>query len=254
MTNGNLVSYQSIVDKFYRDFSGLNFTLTDEQSLEWIAEFMALANSPIVLTSKNAVIEIVDGRGKLPNDLHLIIQTAMAEQGVTKEDLECGKGRLYPLRWATDHFHTRHHSCDADFKCTASQTYQVNNNYIFTSTSKGFVVMAYRAIPTDVDGYPMIPGDQPWLEGATKFLAGKVAAVMWQRGDLNDNKLYHFERERDWYFTQAVNYSKMPSLDQMESFKNDRISMIPRINDHSTFFKNFQMPEQRHWRKNYDGS
>lgn len=252
MTNGKLVSYQFIIDKYYRDYAGLNYTLTNEQSIEWLADFMGAANSPIVLEIKTGVIPIIEARGQLPTDLHLIIQSAFTNE--SEQAVMCGAANLMPMRWATDTFHTNYHCGDTDYKCPSSLTYQVNSNYIFTSMDKGFVVMSYRAIPTDEEGYPMIPADQQWLEGATKFIAGKVAAILWQRDDISDTKLAHYERERDWYFAQAVNYSKMLSIDQMESFKNDRISMITDYNEHQTFFKNMQMPELRHWRKNYDGS
>jgi hypothetical protein len=216
MTNGRLVSYQHIVNKFYLDYSGLNFELSDEQSLEWIADFISHANSPIVLENKQGIIEISDGRGKLPDDLHLIAQTALGQPGCSREELGSGRAGILPMQWATDNFHTRYHCDNRDYGCKSKYTYQVNSNYVFTSVDTGFVVMAYKAIPTDVDGYPMVPADQQWLEGATKFLAGKVASILWQRDDLSDSKLFHYERERDWYFAQAVNYSKMPSLDEMK--------------------------------------
>jgi len=252
MENGRLVSYQSIVDKYYRDNSGLNYTMSNEEAMIWLFEFMAATNSPLVLTTKIEAIEIKDARGSLPSDLSLIVQAAFAYGSA--EDINCGKAKLHPMRWATDKFHTNYHCSDADYKCPSSLTYQVNSNYIFTSQDKGYVILSYKALPTNDEGDPMIPADQQWIQGATSFIAHKVASILWQRDDLSDGKYFHYERERDWYFAQAVNYSKMPSLDRMEGFKNDRTSMISEINDHSTFFKNMQAPEIRHWRKNVDGS
>jgi hypothetical protein len=60
------------------------------------------------------------------------------------------------------------------------------------------------------------------------------------------DKKEFFERERDWYVAQAVNKSKIMSPDEMESWKNDWLRTIPKVNHHSNFFRNMQAPEQRY--------
>ena len=42
----------------------------------------------------------------------------------------------------------------------------------------------------------------------------------------------------------AFNKSKIASIDEMESFKNQWLRLIPNYNNHSTFFKNMQLPEK----------
>ena len=52
------------------------------------------------------------------------------------------------------------------------------------------------------------------------------------------------ERDRDWYVEAEVNRSKIPSIDEMESFKNSWNTLIPNYESHSNFFKNMQLPQQ----------
>lgn len=282
-TNGRLVSIERVLQSFYRDFP-LDYALTWEDAIEWIGDLLAQLKAPVGLTTKTKLITISDGRGQLPCDLEGIIQTARAmpvkqantnfaviasqDQGtyfveacgidlVNRElKTECSSTvnncqfTILPMRWATNTFHTVMHVSDWDFYRETSRpenTYTVNHNYIFTSFSEGFVLMAYRAIPTDERGYPMVPADQRWINAMVHELAWKVIRRMRLAGTFTDKEMYReIERDRDWYVAQAVNGSKIPSIDEMESWKNEWLRTIPKVNHHQNFFRNMQAPEERY--------
>ena len=152
--------------------------------------------------------------------------------------------RLEPMRWATDSFNNHMHCTDNDYACKSATTYTVNGNYIFTSFDQGSVMMAFLAIPTDEEGYPLIPADEWWRQAVQYEIAYKIAMKLFIQGNIADKTFQYIEKERDWKVGQAVNKSKMPSIDEMESFKNQWLKLIPNYNNHSTFFKNMQMPER----------
>jgi hypothetical protein len=109
--------------------------------------------------------------------------------------------------------------------------------------------MSIEAIPTDESGLPTIPAEQAWMEAATHHLAWKAARKRWLADALTDKKYQIIERDRDWYFAQAVNQSKIPqNVDQMESLKNTHLITIPDIQAHAAFFANMQIPEMRKFR------
>ena len=248
MYSGNTVSYKTIVNKLFRDFP-FEEKFNDEECLEWLAEFMAHANSGVVMESKIAYIDIKDGRGDLPFDLHKIKQVATVTNVIDAEDALCGKGHIHPMRWATDNFHKRYHSDDRDYTTQSINTYTVGQNFIFPSFSCGVVGIAYEAIPTDEEGYPTIPAEQQWLEGATNYIAAKIAKKLWLKNELASDKYREIDKDRDWYFSQAVNHSKqLNGVDDAESFKNQMVRTIPSIQDHASFFANMQLPEQRYFR------
>ena len=254
MYSGNTVSYKTIVDKVFRDF-GFKYDINDEEALEWLAEFMAHTNSGVVMEDKICYLEVKDGRSDLPIDLYKIKQTAQVEGAETIEDAECGKGTLLPMRWSTDNFHTRYHKDSRDYTTQSRNTYTVGQGYIFPSFDCGMVGISYEAIPTDECGYPTIPAEQQWLEAAAWYVAHKIARKLWIRNEIAGDKFQLIERDRDWYFAQAVNFSRQPNgVDEAEVYKNMLVQTIPNIQDHSSFFANLQIPEQRNFRPKLGGA
>lgn len=250
MYSGNTVSYKTIMNKLFRDFP-FQEKINDEECLEWLAEFMAHTNSGVVMESKVSYIDIKDGRGDLPFDLHKIKQVATVTGVETAEEASCGGGHLIPMRWSTDNFHKRYHRDDRDYTSQSVNTYTVGQNFIFPSFSCGVVALAYEAIPTDEEGYPTIPAEQQWLEGATHYIAAKIAKKLWLMNELTSEKYREIDKDRDWYFAQAVNHSKQwNGVDEAESFKNQMVRTIPSIQDHASFFANMQLPEQRFFKGN----
>lgn len=248
MYAGKTVSYKAIIDKTIRDF-GFNYDIHEEEGVEWLAEFMAHTNVGVVLEEKIAYMEVCDGRADLPFDLHKIGQVAQATGVLTVEEAECGHGRLYPMRWKTDYFHKRYHNDDRDYTTESRETYTVGQGYIFPSFNSGILAMSYSAIPTDECGYPTIPAEQQWMEAGAHFIAYKIARKLWIRNELTADKFQVIERDRDWYFAQAVNHAKQwQNVDEAESVKNSVLRTIPDVQAHASFFANMQLPEQRKFR------
>ena len=246
MYTGNTVSYSAIMDKQLRDWG---FEIEDESGLEWLAEFMAHTKVGIIMENKIAYVTVCDGRADLPTDLYKLIQLAKLECVETLQEAKCGEGKMIPMRWSTDNFHQKYHKDDRDYTTESSHTYTVQGGYIFPSFSKGFLAISYEAIPVDKGGCPLIPAEQSWLEAASHYIAFKEARKRWMRDSLQDAKYREIERDKEWYFAQAVNSAKLPqNVDQMESLKNSHVRTIPDLQAHSSFFANMQIPEQRYFR------
>lgn len=124
-------------------------------------------------------------------------------------------------------------------------TFDLNNNNITLSVKEGKVCMAYLAIPTDEEGLPLIPDDVSYKLAVKKYLTMKLDYIEWRRGTINPQVFDHSEREWMWYVGQAGNKAKMPSLDGMESIKNMTMRLVPRVNEHETFFKGLGKPSIR---------
>jgi len=124
-------------------------------------------------------------------------------------------------------------------------TFDLNNNNITLSVKEGKVCMAYLAIPTDEEGLPLIPEDTSYQLAVKKYLTMKVDYIAWRRGTLQQAVFEHSQQEWMWYVGQAGNKAKMPNLDQIEAIKNQTMRLLPRINQHETFFKSLGSPEIR---------
>lgn len=151
-----------------------------------------------------------------------------------------------PMRWNTNTFYKTHHGTNLDYNCSSDITYTVNNNYIFTSFKTGKVCMAYKAIPTDEDGLPMVPDQQSVINFLTWYIGNKMAYQAWMMNKINDKQYEETKGYMQLYYMKARNEGKMPSsLDEWESFKNQRIRSIPNLFEHKHFFRNLQRPENR---------
>jgi hypothetical protein len=275
--NGRTVSLKTIVEKVYRDFK-FNFTLNWSDAAEWAGELLAQFSAPIALEPKIACIKIQDYRGSLPCDLESIATVAHKSGGNTpppnsafsfydkgtalanfyitdaqdregviilsfKEGTDVNQfGCLTPMRYATDSMSNQYHCSQSDRWVNSSYTYIVNNNHIFTNFKDGEVVMAYRAIPLDDEGFPLIPSEHKWRDGVTFQIAYKIAYMLYLQGEMDERKFHLIERDRDWYVAK-LGIQQM-SLDQMESFKNSWLTLVPQNYDHSNFFRNTQAPQQ----------
>lgn len=166
-----------------------------------------------------------------------------------KDKCNCNKGKLkkytfVPMRWNTNTFYKSLHGCDLDFRCQSEFTYTVNNNYIFTSFKEGLVAMAYKAVPTDEEGFPLIPDNESLINFCKWYIGYKVAFQLFLEDKYTEQKLSYFEYNSALYYNKAKNEGKMPkSLDEWESYKNDRIRTIKKVYHHSNFFANMQSPE-----------
>ena len=73
----------------------------------------------------------------------------------------------------------------------------------------------------------------------------KLAFLRLMSNKISTQAYQIIERDRDWYIGAAQTRSHMPSMDMMESIKNNWIRLIPKINQHRDGFKSANMQEQR---------
>jgi len=165
-------------------------------------------------------------------------------QGCCK-DSPCTTLTLHPMRWATHTFFKGYHNCDLDVRANSDLTYTVNNNYIFTSFKEGKVCMAYRAVPLDENGLPLVPDTQSVIEYLKWFCAEKIAFNLFLTDKYTETKLSYFQANHQLWFRKARAEAKMPqSMDEWESLKNSRVKLLPRFFEHNSFFGHLQTPQQ----------
>jgi hypothetical protein len=121
---------------------------------------------------------------------------------------------------------------------TIDYTYVVNSSYIKTNIRDGYLMIAYGAIPTDDDGYPLVPDDPAFTEALYWYVVQKYWYPDWASGLIRDRVYYDAKRSWNFYRKQAYAHAMMPSADQMESLKNQTLKLYPEINDFNNFFSN----------------
>lgn len=122
-------------------------------------------------------------------------------------------------------------------------TYVVQDGWIKTNQASGYLVVSYQAIPTDVDGYPLIPDDPGFIEAVYWYIVMKLLYPQWRDGRVRDAVYFDAKSSWQFYCKQAYGNAMMPSLDQLKSIKNSWLRLIPDINEEDTFFDHLGQQE-----------
>lgn len=219
-------SIKIILDRLLRNnvLNGLSF----ESVIDYTVDFMDIVGIPAVYEDKFHDTDIVNYRAKLPcdfiDDIQLLISTSPRGNNMAT------------AREATDTFH-------ADYSCnklsrTSDFTYSIGNGYIFTSIETGKLKLAYKAIKTDEEGYPLLPANRTFLNALEWFIKYKYYTILWEEGRIEDKRYENTKQEYAWAVGQCETDMKRLSLAKAESFFNSFRTLIPRDNEFSKRFMN----------------
>ena len=199
--------------------------LTLERAVNYAVRFIQKVGMPAIFLEKTAKIEIDNYRGKLPCDFYEMIQVRVAG--------EHNKVMQKMFRYSTDSFHmSPTKTMDYDL------TYKLQGNCIFTSLKEGTVEISYRAFNTDNDGFPLIPNNGSFEEALELFIKMKQFTVQFELGKIPQQVLQHAEQQYAWAVRQAQSDLVRPSIDQLQSFTNSWNTLVQRVSQQESGFKN----------------
>lgn len=120
---------------------------------------------------------------------------------------------------------------------TTDYTYIIKHGYVKTNIETGYLMMAYQAVPTDTEGYPMIPDNQSFIEAVYWYIVMKLLYPQWVGGQIRDAVYADAKRSWNFYCKQAYGNVMMPNgAEQMESIKNTWHRLVEEFNEHDSFF------------------
>jgi len=121
--------------------------------------------------------------------------------------------------------------------CQSDLTYTLNDCYIFTNFKEGTVQLDYKAFPTDTEGLPLIPDNVKYIQAVKAYIASKIGQKLWMQNKIDGGKFNHLQSECAWYIGAATTAGLMPNVDEMESWKNQYVRLIPNLEQHNSSFK-----------------
>lgn len=238
------VGIDTIIAKVYRDMQ-VDGLVNPMDAVEWVGEAIEMIGAPMQYTEKVARVTIKNYRAKLPCDLHYII-TTKGRPGTISDDVCDNTASGYvAMRYSTDAFHHSYCKNNNDVRCTSSLTYKVNDDFIFPNFETGYVLIAYKGIPVDDNGYPKVPDDPKFKEAVASHIKMRIGFLQAAAGKMPTWVYQKLEQDRDWYIGAAQTRGVTPSLDMAESIKNNWIRLIPKINQHADGFASAGDAEQR---------
>lgn len=114
--------------------------------------------------------------------------------------------------------------------------YTVKPGFIMTNVPSGYLKLSYSAIPTDEEGYPLIPDLMSYKEAIYWYVTMKMKYPEYLNGRMNREVYYDIRRSWNFYRNQAYAEALMPNEDGLESIKNNWNKIVPEFRDHNSFY------------------
>lgn len=115
--------------------------------------------------------------------------------------------------------------------------YDTKPGYIKVNVPKGYLKISYYAMYTDEDSMPLIPNLASYKEAIYWYVAQKLMYPKYLRGELNQNIYYGMKQSWAFFKNQAYGEAMMPTVDALESIKNDWHKLYPEFDMHDEFFE-----------------
>lgn len=192
-----------------------------EQAIQYTLDFIGTFGFPELYEDKQAQVTICDYRGKLPCDL---IEVIMVKDCRTDVPLRSMTGVFNPGGRLYNHL--QH---EPQFK--------IQGRVIITSFPKGDVIIAYKAIPVDDEGYPLLVDNSKYMKALELYVKCQMFTQLFDLGKVTPQVLQHTEQEYAWAAGQLEEEFKTPSLSEMQSLTNMLNQIIVRKNE---FYNRFE--------------
>ena len=201
---------REILSRVLRSRMLQEFTL--EQAIQYTIDFIGIFGFPELYEDKQAEIDICEYKGKLPCDL---VQITMVKDCRTNVPLRSMTAAFNP--GGKYYNHLRH---EPQFK--------VQNRVIVTSFPKGRVIIAYKAIPVDDEGLPLLVDNTKYLKALELYVKCQLFTNLFEEGKITMQVLNHAEQEYAWAAGQLEEEFKTPSESEMQSITNILHQIIVR--------------------------
>lgn len=206
------INIKVILDRILRH--PLMQDLSLETAVDYTIDFMRIVGMPRMFTEKVVRIPIDKYRALLPCDYYQTIQVRIPGG--------------HALVYSTDSFHMSNKG--------NSSTYKIQGNIIYTSIESGELELAYLAISTDADGYPLLPDNSSFTRALELYIKKQWFTILFDLGKITSAVLQNTQQEYAWAVGDCQSEFNRMSIDQMEAFSNSWRTMILRDHQHSSGF------------------
>lgn len=188
-----------------------------ESVVQYTIDFIAIFGLPKLYINKEATIQIKDYRGLLPCDLISINQVQDCDTKIC-------------LR-----------SMDGTFTIQENNTrkelqFKTQGNIIFTSIQEGELLISYKAIPVDEEGYPLISDNPVFLRALEAFIKESYFTILFDMNKISNAVLQNTQQQYAWAAGQLEEEYTIPSLSEMESLKNSWCTLLQRTTEFDNGF------------------
>lgn len=234
MING-FVSSKVILSRLYKEL-GPTVELSESDCIEWMADAMAMIGSYYQYTEFTDMLELDNGRVRLPNNFYRMIDLTYNGSA---------------LSWSSNSFVNDYYcdDCELPISCCTEYNFYINDSYIITNikteSPENKLCVRYLGVAIDTDGYPMVPDDIYFFKACVAYITYLLDYREWRKGNIPDKVQQKSEREWLFYVNAARGSANMPGIAQLENLKNIMVRLIPSQNQYRNNFRDISKPENR---------
>lgn len=211
-----LVSVKTIFERIYRRL-GSNEDLPEDDMIEWIGEALLRIGAFSQFIPKVTTLTTDCGKVALPCDFYKLIEIKSVDTNKM-------------LSWKGESFYNEYFCDDCSIPSWTypnEDYFMINNSYIYTSINEADICISYLSIPTDADGYPMVPDEELVIDACAKYVIYQLDYREFRKGTITDKVFQHSEREWHWGVGAARGALNMPNAQQLENMRNVLQRLIP---------------------------
>lgn len=206
----NYTNIRLIMDKLTRH--PLLKDIPFETVIDYTIDFIRIVGTPKSFLERTQEIDIKEYRGALPCDYYDINQVRIIDKGK----------RMGAFRYSTDSFHM------SNIKPKhGGLTYKIQGNCIITSIPEGKIEIAYKAMPLDDEGYPLIPDNGSYSRALELYIKLQYFTDFFDEGKISSQVLANTQQQYAWAVGQAQTDLIRPTIDQMEAISNMWNKLLP---------------------------
>lgn len=239
------VSIKEIISRVLRHPLLKDFNL--EQAIQYVSDFTDIFGLPDMFENKEATVEIKDYRGELPCDCVSIIQVKDCKSRVCyramqdnflPNDRDYNKLQPHKLEHIPPHPIHHYHRLPIIYTERPEElAFKVQGNIIFTSNKFGKILISYKAIPLDKDGYPLLIDNGIYLKTLELYIKKELFLVLFETGKVSSAVIQNVQQDYAWRAGQLQKEFTTPSLSEMESIARMWTAMIPRVTSFDNGFR-----------------
>lgn len=208
-----------ILDKVMRHPLMLDIPL--ETAIDYTVDFIRLVGMPRIFKDKTEILHINNYMANIPCDYEETIQIRMA------------KGTRKVFRYTTDSFHLSNNKSDS-----VDLTYKIQGSKIITSIKNGDIEMAYRAIATDDEGYPLLLDNSSFTRALELYIKKQWFTILFDLGKINNHVYNQVLQDYSWAVGDCQAEFNRLDLDKAEALFNSWATLLRREREHSKGFVN----------------
>lgn len=216
----NYINLRIIADRLTRH--PLMIDLTFEAIIQYTIDFIGTLGLPPIYLDKVVTVDIDNYRAALPCDLIAIRQVKDVKNNIS-------------LRATTDTFHLIHDEKKPIMR--QEGTFKTQGNIIYTSFKEGKIAIAYRAIPVDEEGLPMIPDNSIFLKALELYIKKEWFTIQFDMGKIAPAVLQNVQQEYAWKVGQLNTEFILPSVSEMQAITGIFNQLLPRVTEFKKGFK-----------------